>query len=566
MQYLGRTLRKRGARICLLIVGVLSLAWFLFRSGPKPSRATYPCQRAALSMTHVALGAGALALTDPFWHRFGWRIRRSTQVRLLVTVLVIAGAGFFGSRIWSRVSDDLSNRRLDASWERRIVAMAGAPLALTSSVLGSSSLENPHRVAYVHDSDATDWDYASGRYWDHVDQTVVDGMFLKAMQMLTGSSTYAEAWSQLLPSYQPGQTIVIRVNFNNAFAYNDNDNTLDSNVQVVNAIVESLLEFGFPLGDISILETSRYVPLHFVNMLSHPVIVYDHHGHSATGNLVATFDSGDPSAAVDFTGAYPGPHKITDVLVDADYLVNVPIFQRHGGTGISLAMKNHLGTIDGLFYGSHSIHSYIYLGASYYAGSVNHPVVDINANEHIRDKAVLVVGDGLYGDWPNNNGVPHSWSSFGGDSPNAIFLGVDPVATDSVMYDFLRREGNFNAASRDYLIDAHGRGLGVHETCPFTAACQIIDYVAFDFDATGDPCDDGRCDPGDNCPALASTCSDEVCYEPTCENGCGLVEVPFGQHDEGCLAPSVCDGLGGCFDPSPSTPENLRRTDTDGYE
>ena len=41
---------------------MLSLVWLVLRSGPKPSRLAYPCQRAALSTATLALGAPVVAL------------------------------------------------------------------------------------------------------------------------------------------------------------------------------------------------------------------------------------------------------------------------------------------------------------------------------------------------------------------------------------------------------------------------------------------------------------------------------------------------------------------------
>ena len=45
-----------------LLVAMLSLVWLVLRSGPKPSRLAYPCQRAALSTATLALGAPVVAL------------------------------------------------------------------------------------------------------------------------------------------------------------------------------------------------------------------------------------------------------------------------------------------------------------------------------------------------------------------------------------------------------------------------------------------------------------------------------------------------------------------------
>ena len=40
-------LLKAKAKIIFIVTGVAALLWFLIRVIPKPSRATYPCQRAA---------------------------------------------------------------------------------------------------------------------------------------------------------------------------------------------------------------------------------------------------------------------------------------------------------------------------------------------------------------------------------------------------------------------------------------------------------------------------------------------------------------------------------------
>jgi hypothetical protein len=341
-----------------------------------------------------------------------------------------------------------------------------------------------HRVVYVHDVRATTWDYATNYYRDptYVHQDVVDGMFLKGMQLLTGGTTYAEAWAALLPNYQAGQTIAIKVNFNNS----GGGNSVDSTPQPIHSLVASLLAFGFQESQIRIYDASRVIPTYFKTYVGYPgVVYYDHYAYG--GNLLATFNSTDPTATVAFTSSYTGPHKIADVLVNSTYLVNAAIFQRHGGAQISLALKNHFGTIDGLYTGSHGIHNYMYPGSYNYTGSVHNPIVDINMNANIRNKTVLVLGDGLYGDWPENNGTPHRWPSFGNKSPNSLFFGVDPVATDSVMYDRLTVEGSFDARAADVLVDANGRGLGYYEKCGFTQTCARINYVSYDFDGTPTP-------------------------------------------------------------------------------
>jgi hypothetical protein len=56
------TVRFNFRKACFLAAGLLALAWFLIRVLPKPSRATYPCQRAAFPSP---INAPAIAKSVP---------------------------------------------------------------------------------------------------------------------------------------------------------------------------------------------------------------------------------------------------------------------------------------------------------------------------------------------------------------------------------------------------------------------------------------------------------------------------------------------------------------------
>jgi hypothetical protein len=45
------------------------------------------------------------------------------------------------------------------------------------------------RVVHVHHPQATQWDFTSGWYGDHVDQTVVDAMLRQGLQLLTHTAS-----------------------------------------------------------------------------------------------------------------------------------------------------------------------------------------------------------------------------------------------------------------------------------------------------------------------------------------------------------------------------------------
>ena len=84
----------------------------------------------------------------------------------------------------------------------------------------------------------------------------------------------------------------------------------------------------------------------------------------------------------------PPATRVTDLLVAARYLINMPIMKRHGWAGLTLTLKNHFGSIDK----PAGLHDYIY---GYSGGNYN-ALVDLYRNPHIGAKAVLTVGDGLF--------------------------------------------------------------------------------------------------------------------------------------------------------------------------
>ncbi len=84
----------------LILIGVASLIWFIFRTGTKPSRVIYPCQRAALANSSILLG-----LSIPLWltsvltktKKFISKKGITLVILLLVANLVLSSGEFLGS-------------------------------------------------------------------------------------------------------------------------------------------------------------------------------------------------------------------------------------------------------------------------------------------------------------------------------------------------------------------------------------------------------------------------------------------------------------------------------------
>ena len=80
-----------------------------------------------------------------------------------------------------------------------------------------------------------------------------------------------------------------------------------------------------------------------------------------------------------------------------------------------------------------------------------------------------------------NYGPPTLWKSFGNKPPETLFFGVDPVATDSVMVDYVRREVGSQATG---LVQSYAAelGLGVSESWSDQENYTYIDYHPIDLD------------------------------------------------------------------------------------
>jgi len=86
-----------------ILIGIASLLWFLIRTGSKPSRAAYPCQKAALANASAWLGTLALPAVG---HRVGGlnrhetRLAGSAPIRFVLLLLgAAAAAGFAGQAV-----------------------------------------------------------------------------------------------------------------------------------------------------------------------------------------------------------------------------------------------------------------------------------------------------------------------------------------------------------------------------------------------------------------------------------------------------------------------------------
>ncbi len=336
------------------------------------------------------------------------------------------------------------------------------------------------RVVHVHAPAATDWDFHTGWYGNYVHQTTVETMVAEGLKQLTGAASAATAWGILLPKYQPGEKIAIKINLNNASG-GDGDNAIDALIEHVNAVIGSLVGAGIGVqaGDIWVYDAIRPMPARFYNRRQYTGAHYVDNGYSGQK---ATFDHVDPSLRIAFTHPSMSTARwLTDLLYQATYLINMPILKKHGTAPVTLGFKHHFGSLSYLGgSGDDNPHVHINPSNSHYDPNYS-PLVDIYSNPNIAGKTVLTLADGLFGA-SSVGAAPAPWNNmFGGKSPNSLFFSRDPGAADCVMIGLLNAEWGVTDAAYDYLRLAEQAGLGTFEKGdPRGAGYKRIDYVRFD--------------------------------------------------------------------------------------
>ncbi len=316
------------------------------------------------------------------------------------------------------------------------------------------------RVVRTYNANATWWDYTSNYYFDFVDQSAVNRMFLRGVRSLMGTNSDQKAWRKLLGDSGTSAKIAIKINCNN---YSNQSNEIDATAPAINAVLLGLCEIrGFPPGNIYVYDCSRPVyQWRIRDRVLWPV------------NFV---QSGDSLAQADYDAPIEF-RNISDqycplVLTQANHLIDLHLFKDHLFVLATMGFKNHFGTTKP--------------GPSYLHSPINPNLSDLNATPNIRYKTRLTVGDALWGVYTGGPyGRPQQWSTFpGGPTPNSIFVGHDPVAIESVMIDYLIAEQEYhgiNLLSHDYLHDAMNYyGLGVHEHRDEQGNYSLIDYVQID--------------------------------------------------------------------------------------
>ena len=467
-------------KIVLIVMGILSTAWFLFRVIPKPSRASYPCVRA----------------TAPFMSGFVLYLLSLVSLSYIIKKMKTSGRKLFSPSSFLMVSlliflaavNITSNSSVSLSQE----ALPMGPQDGPNKPVGTGRGVKPGTVVWVWNPDATnencrnkaennDWYFTQA----NTNAAVTGKMVSDAVKKLGGSNDLNKAWDALFrqfnkektgkkKGYSAGQKVFIKINQGTASW------ALSKDEQANAYTVSKDIKPGQRRGRFgAATETAPYVVLEILKELvnnagvsQQDIYVGDPISHIFGHNYsVWQAEFPDVKYVDKFSDQFgrtlikptekellyysdkKQADKLFDIIEQADYMINVASLKPHGSAGISITSKNH--------FGSHARRSASHLhyaliaplweesprqaGKASNGGYKKYRVlVDLMGSKYLGQNTLLFIADGLFGGGADETRGPVKYfmSPFNNDWSNSVFVSQDQVALESVCYDFLRTEWN----------------------------------------------------------------------------------------------------------------------------
>lgn len=462
-------------KLLFIVMGVVSTVWFLIRVIPKPTRATYPCMQVAAPfmsgfVTYLLAVAGLVAINR--------NTKRKFNVRFGATFLIM-----FGVFIVMAITPSDS---LAPGYQPTDLKLG--PDDGPNQPMGTAKGIYPGRVVWVWNPDATNEKFEHGDFatydWyfsaHNNNPEVIAKMFRDGILKLTGEKNAKKSWESVFRffnkkkfneerGYKAGEKIFIKINQGQSrwvLVQKDKDNgfylpkTLEENEQrrvsnfvpteqgpyvVLEVLRELINDAGIPQENISIGDPMCPIWGHNYEVWSKefPNVKYlDKH----TTNFGRTLVSVTEKPLV-FYSDKTITDKLYDVIEEADYLINMTNFKSHMIAGISLTAKSHFGNI-GRATAGHLHYSHPANGrAGRYSNTGYHKYrvfVDLMGSKYLGQNTLIWIVEGLFGGGSNETKGPVKYfmPPFNNDWSNSVFMSLDPVAIESVGYDFLREEWN----------------------------------------------------------------------------------------------------------------------------
>ncbi len=331
----------------------------------------------------------------------------------------------------------------------------------------------PGRVVWVHNPDATNEKCvvdSSGHGWvesENMNQTAVDQMLSAALRSVTGEASDSASWGAIFryhnalrgkgtAGYVKGEKVFIKTNATSAMHVNPADLTSTSYYGVsetsmasVRAVLRQLVNVvGVDQGDIYVGDPMKHIYKHLYDVWhgEFPNVHYLDHGdfgylgrEKADVSTTATISYSDKKTILPVSSDY-----LYAIFEQAEYVLNIPMLKGHQRAGMSMFAKNHFGSQTEAY--ASQLHEGLVSpngpGDQRRTGyGLYRVLVDMMSHKLLSGKNLVYVMDALWStDWELDNPVKWQMSPFSGDYTSSLFVSLDPLAIESVGYDFLRSE------------------------------------------------------------------------------------------------------------------------------
>jgi len=467
-------------RLLLPILGLAALIWILIRIIPKPSRAAYPCMKVAAPMASsfllwlIGLGASVKAFTK-------MKSAYLSSSFFKTAIYLVLGIGFGLFAVSQHDLETWAGSK-DKSAFKQAVLEPNQPMGTPIGIF-------PGRVVWVHDPDATNENCdpmeKGNSYFEpqNNNQNVIDQMLSQAIQSLTGTTSDSEAWDAIFKfhnntrgkgeiGYQAGEKVYIKINATSAWSGNYNDNDLskvysswwggvnryyglsETTPAFILSVLRQLINtVDVAQEDIYIGDPMKFIYKHSYDFLhaEFPNVHYlDHTGHTNIGRELAVKGTtplikySDRGKVLVSNGNPVYEDKFYKIYEDMEYMLNLPAMKGHVRAGVTMFAKNHFGshTRDGA---NHLHNGLMKPGETGLASRPGYGLyrvqVDIMGHEILGKKNLVYLMDALWStDHELNPPTKFQSAPFNNDWTSSIFASFDPVAIESVGYDFIRTE------------------------------------------------------------------------------------------------------------------------------
>jgi len=279
----------------------------------------------------------------------------------------------------------------------------------------------------------------TGRYWQYVDQLIIEQMVSAGLTEFTGLPSVVDSWRSLIP-YSAGETVGIFINGNDFWrGRGDDERMLNTLPHVINAVIKGLKAIGVPEQNILVVEpTHPQLGERIFWQYYYDII------RGAYPNVQMIYGTSAGYASSPTRIRELGNRYFSNIFASVNHAILLPLLKAiTPNWGITGAIKYMQGLIQ------NPLNNHGQLASTL----TSNP--DVIIYGYARSKIRLLLADGIFGNFTGQhfdgelgvydigvvtNDIPKPWLIFNNGAPNMLFFATDPVALDQILLNHVNAE------------------------------------------------------------------------------------------------------------------------------